>query len=183
MKPAAPMDALGRRRAYGLAALIVVNVLCVVFFVVDVVRDFESLTDGSGPHLAFEALAAFSLMVATVLFLFELRRILESQTAMTITLRAARGEMAGVIDGFFGEWKLTDAEKEVGMLILKGFDNEAIGIIRGTAAGTVRAQSTSIYAKAGVEGRPQFMSVFMEELMSEPLVEAPGTPRAAARAN
>lgn len=37
--------------------------------------------------------------------------------------------------------------------------------MRGTAPGTVRAQCTAVYGKAGVDGRAQLFSVFMEELL------------------
>lgn len=164
------------RRAYTLAVLVIINVLCAVFFIVDVIGDFKA--DGFGAILAVEALAAVALLVTTVLFLFELRDIMERQSAMEIGISAARGEMGNLINRFFDEWKLTDTEKQVGQLILKGFDNDTIATIRGTAGGTVRAQSTSIYAKAGVDGRSQLMSIFMEELLGEPLVPngpAPGT--------
>jgi DNA-binding CsgD family transcriptional regulator len=39
--------------------------------------------------------------------------------------------------------------------------------MRGTAQGTVRAQCTTLYAKAGVEGRAQLLSIFMEELLAQ----------------
>ena len=81
----------------------------------------------------------------------------------------ASAEMQAVIDKYFAEWRLSDAERDVALLLLKGLDNETIASIRGTATGTVRAQCAGIYAKAGVDGRSQLMSVFMEELLSEPL--------------
>jgi DNA-binding CsgD family transcriptional regulator len=82
------------------------------------------------------------------------------------SMQAARGEMAEVIDGFFAEWGLTPSERDVALMVLKGIDNEAIAEMRGTATGTVRAQCTSIYSKAGVDGRAQLFSVFMEELLA-----------------
>ena len=81
-------------------------------------------------------------------------------------LRGARGEMAEIIDAFFEDWHLTPSEKDVGLLILKGFDNETIAEFRGTAVGTIRAQSARIYSKAGVESRAQLFSVFLEELLA-----------------
>ncbi|TYO89093.1 helix-turn-helix transcriptional regulator [Oceanicella actignis] len=54
------------------------------------------------------------------------------------------------------------------MLPLKGFDNESVAEIRGTAKGTVRAQTAAIYAKAGLDGRAQLISLFLEELLADP---------------
>lgn len=173
-------NAQGRRRAYLLAALIVANVLCAFFFLVDVISDFESFTSEDAPHLRVEAFAAAVLVLGTGFLMYELRRLLQRNAAMETGLRAARGEMGAVIDRFFAEWGLSAAERDVAMFLLKGLDNEAIARLRGTAAGTVRAQSASIYAKAGVDGRSQLMSVFLEELLGEGLPPADRPARQAA---
>jgi len=55
-------------------------------------------------------------------------------------------------------------------LTLKGFDVAEIAKIRGAAAGTVRAQLTRVYAKASVSSRPQFISLFIEDLLDGPVV-------------
>lgn len=160
-----------KRRAYMLAVLIVANVMCTVFFAMDVIADIESFGSGEASHLMVEAVAAIVLVVGTGFMLFELRRILQRNASMEIGLRAARGDMQALIDGFFSEWRLSDAERDVALLLLKGLDNDSIASIRGTASGTVRAQCARIYAKAGVDGRSQLMSVFMEELLGEPLAK------------
>lgn len=158
-----------KRRAILLALLIVVNILCAIFFVVDVIADFEDLRGPQRYPLLLEAVASAALVLCTSFLLVELRRVLQRNASMEIGLTAARGEMQTVIDRFFSEWRLSDAERDVALLLLKGLGNEAIASIRGTATGTVRAQCAGIYAKAGVDGRSQLMSIFMEELLSEPL--------------
>ena len=95
---------------------------------------------------------------------------------MDLGIRAARGDMASLISGFFDRWGLTPSEREVALLILKGFGNEAIAGLRGVAVGTVRAQSARIYAKAGVDGRAQLFSVFMEELLADEMASKPAEP-------
>lgn len=169
MKTGQHADNGRKRRATLLAVLIVANVMCTAFFAMDVITDFESFGSQEALHLVVEAIAAFVLILGTSFMLVELRRLLMRNASMEIGLRAARGEMQAVIDRFFFEWKLSAAERDVAFLVLKGLDNETIATIRGTAPGTVRAQCAGIYAKAGVDGRSQLMSVFMEELLSEPL--------------
>jgi DNA-binding NarL/FixJ family response regulator len=44
--------------------------------------------------------------------------------------------------------------------------------MRGAAQGTVRAQLTKIYSKAGVSGRAQFAAFFVEDLLGEGLPAA-----------
>lgn len=77
--------------------------------------------------------------------------------------------------GFFDEWNLTEAERDVAIMILKGHDNGTIARVRNTATGTVRAQATSIYSKSATHGRTEFVSLFMEELMSGGLGERQNT--------
>ena len=39
--------------------------------------------------------------------------------------------------------------------------------LRNTSEGTVKAQTNAIYRKAGVTGRPQLLSLFIEDLMRD----------------
>lgn len=152
------------RRAKILTAMIIVQFLCATFFLIDVVLDFDA--GGHPTHLALETFVAVVLCAGIWVLMIELRALLVRMEQARQGLRVARGELAQVIDGFFDRWGLTGAERDVGLLILKGFDNENIARIRGRAVGTVRAQSASIYAKAGVDGRAQLISVFFEELLA-----------------
>lgn len=155
------------RRAATLAALIVLQALSAMFFVGDVIVDFARGWDRDSIHIVIEAVAAVALTAGVLYMMFELRRLLLRMESMDIGLRAARGEMVAIIEGFFDAWALSAAERDVALLLLKGLDNEAIASVRGTAKGTVRAQSASIYAKAGVDGRAQLISLFLEELLSD----------------
>jgi hypothetical protein len=42
-----------------------------------------------------------------------------------------------------------------------------IALLRATSEGTVKAQTNAIYRKAGVSGRSQLLSVFIEDLMRD----------------
>jgi DNA-binding CsgD family transcriptional regulator len=58
------------------------------------------------------------------------------------------------------------------MLAIKGLSIAEIAAMRQTREGTVKAQCNAIYGKAGVSGRQQLLSLFIEELMGEALVPA-----------
>ena len=153
------------RRATVLATIILLQAMCALFFIGDVIVD---LTEGGhldDLHLILEAIAALSMMAGVIYLMRELRDLLSRMAEMDIGIKAARGEMVSLIETFFDQWQLTPSEREVALLILKGIDNNSIGKIRGTAQGTIRAQCTQIYAKADVDGRTQLLSVFMEELL------------------
>jgi DNA-binding NarL/FixJ family response regulator len=52
-----------------------------------------------------------------------------------------------------------------------------IARLRQTSEGTVKAQSNAIYRKAGVNGRTQLLSLFIEDLMEAAPREGAPNPR------
>lgn len=80
----------------------------------------------------------------------------------------AQGYLSGLgeeIDKQFEEWQLTDAEREVGLLMLKGFSHREIGALRGTTEATVRHQARAVYQKSNMPGRSAFCAYFLEDLL------------------
>ncbi len=154
-----------KRRATTLAGLIIVQAICAMFFLGDLLFDLSDGDSSDNVHLIFEAIATIILASGVVYMMRELRELFNRVDAMEFGIRAARGEMAQLIETFFDQWQLTPSEREIALLVLKGIDNDSIAKMRGTAKGTVRAQCTQIYAKAQVDGRSQFLSVFLEELL------------------
>ena len=65
----------------------------------------------------------------------------------------------------FSRWELTQAESEVGLLILKGFSHQEIADIRGASERTVREQARALYRKAGLAGRSELSAFFLEDLL------------------
>lgn len=171
MKRHRPAANTKKRRAFVLAGIIILQALCALFFIGDVIVDLSGGGHLQDLHLGLETLAAVALIGGVVFLMFELRRVLERMDEIESGLKIARGQMLDVMYGFFDEWNLTEAERDVAIMILKGLDNETIARVRNTATGTVRAQATSIYSKSGTHGRTEFVSLFMEELMSGGLHE------------
>jgi DNA-binding NarL/FixJ family response regulator len=69
------------------------------------------------------------------------------------------------IEKQFETWQLTSAEREVGLLMLKGFSHREIAGLRGTTEATVRHQAQAIYQKSGLPGRGAFSAYFLEDLL------------------
>jgi len=83
--------------------------------------------------------------------------------------------IAASIDRQLGDWKLTVAEKEVALLLLKGLSLKEISVVRSVAEKTARAQSLAIYAKSGLHGRAEFSAFFLEDVLVLPSsTQAPG---------
>jgi DNA-binding CsgD family transcriptional regulator len=79
------------------------------------------------------------------------------------TLLQGLGE---AIDVQFSRWNLTEAEREVALLLLKGLSHKEIAGVRGVGERTVREQTRSVYAKAGLTGRAALSAFFLEDLLA-----------------
>ena len=79
------------------------------------------------------------------------------------TLLTGLGE---AIDTQFSRWNLTDAEREVALLLLKGLSHKEVAIIRAVSERTIREQSRSVYAKSGLSGRTALSAFFLEDLLA-----------------
>ncbi|MEZ5568318.1 MAG: hypothetical protein R3E54_08285 [Halioglobus sp.] len=73
--------------------------------------------------------------------------------------------LATVITDQFESWLLTKSEREIGLLLLKGFSLREIAALRGTSEKTIRQQASSIYKKAGLSGRYAFSAWFIEDIL------------------
>jgi DNA-binding CsgD family transcriptional regulator len=73
--------------------------------------------------------------------------------------------LGAAIERQLQDWGLTDAEREVGLLMLKGFSHKEIGALRGTSEATVRQQARAAYQKSGMNGRAAFCAYFLEDLL------------------
>lgn len=74
--------------------------------------------------------------------------------------------LGDAIDQQFTRWNLTEAEREVALLLLKGLSLKEIAQVRSTSERTIRAQARALYAKAGVTGRAALSAFFLEDLLA-----------------
>lgn len=77
----------------------------------------------------------------------------------------ARRRLGEVISSQFSDWKLTASEREVGLLLLKGFSLKEIAALRGTSEKTIRQQASSVYKKSGLSGRHAVSAWFIEDIL------------------
>ncbi|WGW05817.1 helix-turn-helix transcriptional regulator [Tropicibacter oceani] len=115
----------------------------------------------------FEIGAVLALILGVVVNASVLRHSLRRQRAAEKSLRLASGAFMDVLEERFDEWGLTPAERDVALFAIKGLSVSEIAAMRATSEGTVKAQSNAIYRKAGVTGRPQLLSLFIEDLMDD----------------
>lgn len=162
------------RKATGISILVALQALACAFFMADLVGDV--LTEGIGSHLVIEGMAATALLVAVVLGALQVRSLIAAALRDEAAVAAAQGALADLIALRFAEWQLTAAEADVALFALKGCDIAQIAGLRGSAAGTVRAQLARVYAKAGVDSQSGLIAQFLEELIALPDREPSGSP-------
>jgi DNA-binding CsgD family transcriptional regulator len=80
--------------------------------------------------------------------------------------RALLNGLGDAIDAQFTRWSLTDAEREVALLLLKGLSTKEVAAVRAGSERTVREHARSIYAKAGLTGRAALSAFFLEDLLA-----------------
>jgi DNA-binding CsgD family transcriptional regulator len=73
--------------------------------------------------------------------------------------------LSQAIDEQFDRWQLSPAEKEVGLLLLKGLSHREVAEARSVTEATARQQARAVYKKAGLSGRHDLAAFFLEDLM------------------
>lgn len=172
METGATMTDLPRRNLILFSAVFVVQVLCAVFFISDImitVFGWPVALVNWQVHELIEIGAALGLIIGAGVGAFMLRATLRRSAHVESQLRAASGAFMELLDDRFRDWGLTPAERDVALFSIKGMSTQDIAQMRETSEGTVKAQTNAIYRKAGVSGRPQLLALFIDDLMDGPL--------------
>lgn len=159
------------RQNPGLWVLFVLQAICALFFAVDAFGDLtgnESLTHW-GESDAMEYLITGVLVVSLVFTGRQLFGLLTRQKRLEQQMQIASGAFAELLEAHFDAWALTPSERDVALMAIKGLSIADMARLRETRDGTIKAQCNAVYRKAGVTGRPQLLSVFIEELMADGL--------------
>ncbi|WP_299304668.1 helix-turn-helix transcriptional regulator [uncultured Litoreibacter sp.] len=155
--------------------LFILQAACAAFFAFDAVSDFlgweakSPLRDMDVYEYVFAAVLVVSLAITAR----EIVKMQRRQKRLKQQVDVASGAFAELLERQFEEWQLTSSEAEVAMLAIKGLSIADMARLRDTKEGTIKAQCAAVYRKAGVTGRLQLLSLFIEELMAETLIPAP----------
>ena len=163
------------KRLRTLWGLLAIQAGCAAFFLFDVMADFAGWGEqgfGFDDDLV-ELVVVAGLILGLLYTALELRALLQRQERAEAQLKIASGAFFELLDQSFDQWALTPSERDVALLAIKGLSLAEIADIRQTKQGTIKAQCNAIYQKAGVSGRPQLLSLFIEELMSDGLATSP----------
>ena len=163
------------KRTGFLVLLFVVQAFCALFFVSDIV--FSVLGVYPVPlnwntREVIEIGAAIGLVLGLVFGALALRRSLRELRQAEARLHRASSAFMDILNERFAEWRLTPAERDVALFAILGLSLQDIAQLRSTSEGTVKAQTNAIYRKAGVTGRSQLLSLFIDDMMAGPVREA-----------
>jgi len=142
-------------------------------------------------HVIFEVtMLAGALVMATTLWLSwwrseqaaaGLRAALEARNderdEWRATAQHALDGLGRAIDAQFIAWRLTPTEREVALLLLKGYGHKQIAALTDRSERTVRQHAGVVYDKSGLGGRAELSAFFLQDLM------LPGSQREALAVN
>lgn len=136
----------------------------------DLVVDYS---EGAGwGHIATESIVLLIAAAGAIAVWLQLGRTRRRLSVARADADRWREENRELLEGFatavgrqFERWGLSDAETEIGFLLLKGLSHKEIANLRSTSERTVREQSRAIYRKSGLQGRAGFSAFFLESLM------------------
>ncbi|MFL5784093.1 MAG: helix-turn-helix transcriptional regulator [Bacteriovoracaceae bacterium] len=161
----------------------IVLLLFTVFFVTDILHDLHQGISLS--HILHEVIL---FLISLAALIWQVRVIFiknKSLHALNVELLETKKsyqewkqrthsqamEIRRMIDEQFAVWHLSQSEKDVALLLIKGLSMKEIAEIRATHEKTVRQQATTIYKKAGLSGRQELAAFFFEDILSLPLTQ------------
>lgn len=154
------------RMPIAILVMIIVQIICVGFFVGDIIADifFDPEPEGLWE---VETLATVALVFAIIFEIRLLRDILRRNARLEDNMRRAAMAFQDALAEYFDRWQLTPTERDVALFTIKGMTIAEIAILRGSAEGTIKSHLNAIYKKAGVIGRGAFLALFIEDLMQD----------------
>lgn len=151
-----------------IAIVLVIQVLCAVFFIGEIAVSILGLSSSPINWALYELIeigAAIGLVLGVVVGGVALRQAWQRTDRAEAALANARSAFAEMAAARFEEWALTPAETDVALYSIKGMSITEMAELRGVSEGTIKAQTAAIYRKAGVSGRAQLVSVFVDDLI------------------
>ncbi|MEZ5953243.1 MAG: hypothetical protein R3C13_02960 [Hyphomonas sp.] len=160
-------DVSGRRGILGVAVL---------FGAIAVFIGIDLLTDSGDGAGAGHLLAELTVLVVAAFgfgaMVWRLRRLHRALADARQDAGRWRDENRELVQGLgvaiarqFSAWGLTDAESDVGLLLLKGLSLQEIADLRETSERTVREQARAVYRKSSLAGRNALSAYFLEDLL------------------
>jgi DNA-binding NarL/FixJ family response regulator len=160
-----------------LTTALVLFLSCVAFLIFDITDDWKH---GLGwVHILTESSITILAAIGIYALIFRYKKLKTNYVATVndnvnlkndnLSLKVANENLVRDIqyrmDQTMTRWQLTEAEKLVAILVIKGLSNKEIASVRQTSENTIRQQTTSIYKKANLHTRSELSAYFLENLL------------------
>ncbi|MFN3912967.1 MAG: helix-turn-helix transcriptional regulator [Hyphomonas sp.] len=162
-------DLTGRWSAIGGAFVFAVITL---FITADILMDHQE--GAPMAHLLVEAVILVSAVFGFWTMLMSIRGLRRALIEAREDAGRWQDENRTLVQGLsaaisrqFETWGLSEAEREVGLLLLKGLSLQEIADLRQTSERTVREQARAVYRKGGLSGRNELSAYFLEDLLPD----------------
>ncbi|MBK8198529.1 MAG: LuxR family transcriptional regulator [Acidobacteria bacterium] len=143
-----------------------------VLIATDIVMDTHEGAQLS--HLVVEAAILLTALIGFGVMIWRTRRLRRALRQARADASHWRDQNRTLVKGLgaaihqqFSAWGLSDAEAEVGLLLLKGLSLQHIADLRKTSERTVREQARAIYRKGDLAGRNELSAYFLEDLLPD----------------
>ena len=129
--------------------------------------------EGAGfAHLSIETVVLATAAFGALMLSRRIRAVDRALAEAKDDAARWRGENRQLVSGLsaaikaqFQAWSLTEAESDIGLLLLKGLSHKEIADIRQTSERTVREQARALYRKSNLSGRNDLAAFFLEDLL------------------
>ncbi len=141
-----------------------VLILAALFFIQDIYIDLI-IEKKSFSHVFIESGIFLSILFALY---FEIKRVLSLLSTVSDNheqiLKLKKRLHKEILDEF-DRWGLTNTQKDIALMLIKGLSMKEIAEARNVKDKSVQAQATIIYSKANVLNRHELSSYFIESLL------------------
>lgn len=155
-------------RLAAFALLLLLQAICALIFMGDILLSalgFYPVPLSWGMRELLEMGAGLGLLLGLMLGTLLVLRAFRDLNRAEARLERASTAFVDLLNARFDQWGLTSAERDVALFAIKGLSVQEMARLRETSEGTIKAQTAAIYRKANVTGRPQLLSLFIEDLM------------------
>lgn len=129
-------------------------------------------------HLFFEFLVGLASLAWLLFFLKKYLLLLKVHALSTKEAKEWKERASQLSEGLthsidtqFDAWGLTEVEKEVALLLVKGLATKEIATVRECSERTVRQHAQAIYSKSKLSGRAELAAYFIEDLLISPQIK------------
>ncbi|MGE5085952.1 MAG: helix-turn-helix transcriptional regulator [Bacillota bacterium] len=129
-------------------------------------------------HLFFEFLVGLASLAWLLFFLKKYLLLLRLHALSAEEVKEWKQRASQLSEGLthsidvqFNTWGLTETEKEIALLLVKGLATKEIATIRDCSERTVRQHAQAIYSKSNLAGRAELAAYFIEDLLISPEIK------------